>query len=380
MVYFSSTMKKQVNQLFTAALFFTALIFNFGCRDDNNTVVDNFPIPSPGLPIISSLTFPDDSVGFNIAQGEATIISNGGTPILAYGLCWSKNPNPTVTLGTKTKTDVNDDLTNSKFKHYLTLEPQTRYYVRAYVINKTGIDYSDNEKVFVTKPTLAIDRDLILNKINPEKSIYKAIQIGNQVWTSVNLSVGTYRDDSLRGITKGITLIKNPGTDWSSAISGAMGSYANDEDVNRNLFGRLYNFYTIANPLGLCPAGWHLPSVAEWDVLIQNSGGTNMAGKNLKGATLSHITSASANPEKQWQNQENIINNFRATPGGFRSGEDGTYKNLGLEGTFWTSDPVSETEAYSISIKNNDPIILNSVISNKKNGHSVRCIWDGNPK
>jgi len=368
-------MKKQINQLFISALLLSAFFFNYGCNKGENPIVDNSPIPNPGLPGIKDLIV--KNIVFSTAEASAIITADGGSPILSYGICWSKSPLPTFELGTKTRIDSSPGKFGEEFKHNLTLEPQTRYYARAFALNKAGITYS-NEQVFVTKPSLAVDRDITINTINPTLSIYPTIMIGEQVWTSVNLNVGTYRDDSV-GKTQNISFIKTPISNWTQASSGAFSIYSENE-INRNLFGRLYNYYTITNKLGLCPAGWHVPSEQEWDLLIMNTGGVENSGLNLKGRTLSQITNLPANPDKQWLNPVLTIDNFRATPGGFRSGTDGKYKNLGLEGTFWTSTPApNDTGAISISIKNNDPTIT-KVISNKRNGHSIRCIWDGNPK
>lgn len=59
-----------------------------------------------------------------------------------------------------------------------------------------------------------------------------------------------------------------------------------------NIYGRLYEWtaimngggFTNANPSnvrGLCPAGWHVPSLSEWDVLLTRFGGRNAAGLAL---------------------------------------------------------------------------------------------------
>ena len=34
---------------------------------------------------------------------------------------------------------------------------------------------------------------------------------------------------------------------------------------NNNAF---YNFYTVSDKRGLCPSGWHIPTEADWNLLI----------------------------------------------------------------------------------------------------------------
>ncbi len=55
----------------------------------------------------------------------------------------------------------------------------------------------------------------------------------------------------------------------------------NNDEANRVLYGGLYTFDMINNP-GFCPSGWHVPSAAEWQLLIDTVGGTDTAGGVLK--------------------------------------------------------------------------------------------------
>jgi hypothetical protein len=85
----------------------------------------------------------------NITATEATvtanILSDGGSPIIARGVCWSQNPNPT-TKNTKTY----HRLKIGTFDRYLSnLEPNKVYYVRAYAMNESGLSYG-NELIFKT--------------------------------------------------------------------------------------------------------------------------------------------------------------------------------------------------------------------------------------
>jgi len=47
-------------------------------------------------------------------------------------------------------------------------------------------------------------------------------------------------------------------------------------------FGKLYNWYTVNDPRGLVPKGYHIPSEAEWTILINFLGGESYAGTKLK--------------------------------------------------------------------------------------------------
>ena len=79
---------------------------------------------------------------------------------------------------------------------------------------------------------------------------YKTVKIGKQTWMAQNLNYKM--DDSF--------------------------CYDN-RAVNCAKYGSLYEW---ADAMNACPAGWHLPTKAEWDTLISNAGGALLAGKMLK--------------------------------------------------------------------------------------------------
>ncbi|MEI6754789.1 MAG: DUF1566 domain-containing protein [Paludibacter sp.] len=86
------------------------------------------------------------------ADCGGTIISDGGSPIIARGVCWSINPNPTIALSTKTSESGN----LVTFPSVITgLIGNTKYYVRSYATNSAGTDYG-NEISFTTLVNSAI--------------------------------------------------------------------------------------------------------------------------------------------------------------------------------------------------------------------------------
>jgi uncharacterized protein (TIGR02145 family) len=55
----------------------------------------------------------------------------------------------------------------------------------------------------------------------------------------------------------------------------------NDDEANRPYFGGLYTYAQVMSA-GFCPAGYHVPTPAEWQTLIDYCGGNAVAGGVLK--------------------------------------------------------------------------------------------------
>jgi uncharacterized protein (TIGR02145 family) len=99
---------------------------------------------------------------------------------------------------------------------------------------------------------------------------YKTIKIGNQIWMAENLRSTHYADGSIittfsYGNEEANVLVYGRLYTWSSAMKGAASSDSNPSNVQ-----------------GIAPVGWHLPSKAEWQQLIDYLGGVNVAGGKLK--------------------------------------------------------------------------------------------------
>ena len=78
-------------------------------------------------------------------------------------------------------------------------------------------------------------------------NIYKTVKIGEQVWMAENLHVARYNNgDSIANVTKA--------KDWRGLSSGAW-SYFNNDPQKGKTYGRLYNWYSVNDPRGLCPDG-----------------------------------------------------------------------------------------------------------------------------
>ena len=168
-----------------------------------------------------------------------------------------------------------------------------------------------------------------------------------------NLKTSKYRD--------GTPIPNVTGTSqWGNLTTGAWSHYDN-QAANETRYGKLYNWYAVADSRNLCPVGWHVPTDAEWTVL-----------SNHLGSEPGHKMKATSG----WTNNGNGSNasGFNGLPGGSR-GLGGPFGGVGWGGYFWSSSELNSGLAWTRSLPN-DARDLARFYDDKRAGFSVRCLRD----
>jgi uncharacterized protein (TIGR02145 family) len=199
-------------------------------------------------------------------------------------------------------------------------------------------------------------------------NIYITTKIGDQWWMAENLKVTHYRNgDAIPNVTDS--------EEWISLSSGAYCSYDN-ADSNIATYGLLYNWWAVADSHNIAPAGWHVPSDDEWQVLVDYLGGDAVAGGKMK------ATGTIEGGDGLWQDPNDGATNesgFSALPGGYR------YRSFGggafsYVAYFWSSTESSSYGAWDRSLygDNSDasPSGRYRHGGSKRGGVSVRCVRD----
>ena len=179
---------------------------------------------------------------------------------------------------------------------------------------------------------------------------YRTVAIGNQCWFAENLRSDNYRSGAVipGNLTDG---------QWKTTTAGAQAVYENDPK-RLSTYGRLYNWYAVNDARGLCPSGWHVPSDEEWTELTEALGGKAVAGEKMKTDSWGGSNSSG----------------FSALPGGYRTASDGSFTNLGNDGTWWSSSP-SGSSAWYRSLDSGNSVVYRNYYD-VRNGFSVRCVRD----
>ena len=179
---------------------------------------------------------------------------------------------------------------------------------------------------------------------------YNTVQVGAQCWLKENLDVGTMIDGSV-----------------DQTNNGTIEKYCyNDDPANCMTYGGLYQwdeamqYSTTPGAQGICPPGWHIPTLAELETVKTSVGGDGNALKAIGQGTGS---GAGTN-----------TSGFSTLLAGYRY-YDGTFSNRGGSATVWSSTQYDAALAGGLYL-NNGNAYVNLANYGKYYGFSVRCLQD----
>ena len=185
-----------------------------------------------------------------------------------------------------------------------------------------------------------------------ENNKYAVVQIGKQMWMAENLNTGT--------------MINNVDLQTDNHILEKY-CYNNDENLC-NTYGALYQWdemmqydSTTVNQ-GICPIGWHIPTIPEWTVLADTLGGWGVAGGKLKESGTAHWLDPNTGATNE--------SGFSALAGGYRNYADFNFYDLKFYGYWWTTTGAIYYYLYQYEVS------LTIFMHKKGDAFSVRCIKD----
>ena len=173
-------------------------------------------------------------------------------------------------------------------------------------------------------------------------------------WTKANYDGTLFRDGTP------IPQVSNP-DDWQGLTTPAW-CYYNNDPANNELYGKLYNWYAVSNPL-FAPDGYRVPTETDWNDLITCLGGSSVAGGKMKS------TSGLWNPPNTLATNEGL---FNAVPGG-EIDTDGIFSLVNLNSKWWSSTEFNAGNAMYVTLFH-DNASASIDYNAKQKGFSVRLI------
>lgn len=346
----------------------------------------------------TATTAPATDLTATSATLNGTITNPDNVTVTAQGFEWKA-----TTGGTYTQVNAMGET----MAYSLTgLTANTSYTYRAFVTTANGTNYGEE----VTFTTLSAGGTAVIDEkscpeaqtvTDHEGNVYATVQIGNQCWMRDNLrtttspSTGTYlipasgtyytytgkqafwyNNDSATYAPMNYGLLYN----WNAAVDTFNTAYG-ETSVNTSSSNAVSVTFTGPRR-GICPAGWHLPSDAEWTQLtnyvssqseFQCGGNSNDIAKAL--ASETGWNSSTDNCAVGNDSGANNATGFSAIPAGHRYGSFFSFYNAGAGACFWSSSPNFSNNAYYRNL-GYDRAYVDSGTVPKNNGRSVRCLRD----
>jgi len=365
-------------------------LFSFAlhsCGDDENP------------PLVSTTEVTD--IQSTTAKSGGNITDDGGAALMSRGVIWSTSANLTIndnegriafdgasTCNMVSITDPVEVDAGSFIRNITGLVPETKYYVRAFATNRHGTGYG-NTLAFTTleeNTGTGVVTDI-------DDNVYGTVIIGDQEWMTENLRVTRYNNGG--NVTTGLN-----DEDWANTTEGAYTifdhKYEDADGIDSpeamvEAYGKLYNWYAVVDDRGLCPEGWSVPSIDDWNQLVNtiasqgytnewnNPNSTANALKSCRqvGSPLGGDCDTSEHPRwnmlPDWADEGYGFNEFgfSALPGGLYT--SGSFYGLGRNGS-WCS-LTEQTSFYACVWQ------ITSTSGNvqlfelyKSSGLSVRCV------
>lgn len=214
---------------------------------------------------------------------------------------------------------------------------------------------------------------------------YQTATIGNLEWMTENLRTTSYANGD--AIKTGLS-----NSQWANTREGAYAVY-NDEERMLAAYGRLYNFYAVHDPRGICPPGWRVPTHTEWNELKNyvvsqgypdEANNPNGAGNALKScrqedSPLGGSCDTTTHPYwfRDYTHHGFDAFGFAALPGGMRQSGDGSYMLAGVQAWFASYGGESAQGWWMYFLEVNSGLVRRASGTTQSGGTvgvSVRCV------
>jgi uncharacterized protein (TIGR02145 family) len=201
---------------------------------------------------------------------------------------------------------------------------------------------------------------------NRTNKSYPTMKFGNKYWMTKNLDVKTFRNgDPIKEVKTKEEWIK------ASENREPAWCYYENNKVNTEKYGILYNWYAVSDERGLSPEGYHIPTQQEIEDLENQI--------NLKYELKHKVKSSDPTYSMKGRAGWTSVNNFELCDSGFdlMAGgcrkSDGSFYGIGTISYLWSSEDELKRTAWYQHVESISARIYSS---DKGFGMSIRCVKD----
>ncbi|MFC2113855.1 FISUMP domain-containing protein [Bacteroidota bacterium] len=190
---------------------------------------------------------------------------------------------------------------------------------------------------------------------------YNTVLIGSQCWMAENLNYGTMINSTAAGGQMSDNAVVEKYC-WDNVLDNCDGTAGADKLGAFYEWNEAVQSYSGQPSLpvqGVCPDGWHIPSQTEFNDLMTELGGSNMAGGKMK--------------EGGSSGYEGILTGYRCTmSGSFRKSALGTTWSA----YYWAAEQSDASNAYFYELSETNNVFSQCAYSPFyiTLGNSIRCI------
>jgi len=302
-----------------------------------------------------------------ISQHEATFsgdIYGDLEDVIEAGFCWNTTENPTISHN-RIVSDIGEGLFSNRVDE---LESGEVYYVRAYYTWNDSVYYS-GQKSFQPPENIT----------DNQGHVYGVVQVGNQLWMQQNLQTTMFN--------KGDEIPDGTGVGNYTYMDQPL-FYFNYEDDDSHVenYGRLYTWYVVTDERGVCPPGWRLPDILDWEELIFHLDALAVGYDELieddpslspEAGGLLKSTGTLEAGDGLWHEPNEGASNKTALnmhPSGWRD-PSGAFDGMGYSASFWAFTENSSDKGIMFYTHFFNSGFYGNAFT-KQTGYAVRCMKD----
>jgi uncharacterized protein (TIGR02145 family) len=195
----------------------------------------------------------------------------------------------------------------------------------------------------------------------------QTVTIGNQIWSTKNLDVTTFRNgDPIREA--------KTNEEWKMAHENGIPAwcYYNNDPLSKEKYGLIYNGYVLVDSRGIVPDGWVIPTKVDWINLLKNTNTNYFEMQYVKGGIKSEDTDKFRS-KTLWSDNKNGTNitGLSVYPSGGRNFTGDFTMNNSIA-RFWTSTIEKDGwHAFTMTFFNDG---LNLEPGLFQDGSTIRCL------